>query len=180
MDRVDQPALPFFPAWDVRESWVPWVGWAVAGLVFWLVAAGARNLWKRARSGEPPAGGAPSPWKVVVSLGVVFLLGAWITSCSNASYALRRPLVRGEAAYLAGTVANDRSEGMGRNAWHLFDVAGQTFLMPFVNPHYCVPKDGEPARLWSAPWTVRAPEGTVTRIVLRMEMTRRCHIRPWG
>lgn len=180
LDGVDLPALPFFPAWDVRESWVPWVGWAVAGLIFWFVVAGARNLWKRTRRGELPAGDAPAVWKVVVSLGVTFLLGAWITSCSNGSYALRGPLARGDAVYLAGMVANDRFEGTGRNVWHLFDVAGQTFLMPFINPHLCVPKDGELVRLWSAPWTARAPEGTITRIVLRMEMTRRCYIRPWG
>lgn len=180
LDGVDQPALAFFPAWDVRESWTPWVGWAVAGLLFWVVAAGSRNLWRRERSGEPLPRDAPAAWKGVVSFGVIFLLGAWITSCSNGYYALRVPLARGEAVYFAGTVANDRFEGFGKNAWRLFDVAGQTFRMPFINPHLCVPKDGEPVRLWSAPRTVRAPEGTVTRIVLRLEMTRRCYIRPWG
>lgn len=186
---MDQPAPQFFPAWDVRESWQPWAGWAVAGLIFWLVAVAAWRLWRLTWRPDVPIGREPEPgrdpatWKVAGSLGVVFLLGVFVATCSNGIYALRAPLARGDAVYSVGQVANTRFEGVPgstRNIWRLFDVSGQIFLMPFLNPHLCVPRDGEWVRLWSSPQTMLAPRGTTTRQVLRMEMTRRCHIRPWG
>ncbi len=180
MDGVDQPALRFFPAWDVRESWVPWVGWAFAGLVFWVVATAAWRLQKRGWQYDAPVGSNPAPWKAVASVVTMFLLGVQVATCSTGHYDMRIPLARGTAVYSDGTVANARFEGFGRTAWHLFDVSGQTFLMPYVNPHLCVPRDGERVRLWSSPRVLSAPQGTPSRNVLRMEMTRPCHIRPWG